>query len=330
MKFSFIIPAYKSEETITKCLKGILEQSELEQGEFEIIIVLCRPTLEFEELIPEHPNIITLKTDVKNRSFSRNLGSSKSKGEFLIFVDSDVYLEQDWLKHCMPVFNNKLVAASQGRFIWDDGCSDLKKRFSFLPKVESSIFSKYGPVVVTGACVYRASIFNALGKFTEEVLWNEDLNLSVSAFNSGYAIAYSETAVAVLLNEKYSLRENLRRSYKSGFHSCQLNKYFYNHAKLKETSFFYLKMIFTNARRILFRRNRKLSLHYFLHYSVKLMGYWVSRITVSKTYFTFPKEARPYKGIKENLDEKYEVGLLYINNNRCLYDTKNRELNWTA
>lgn len=330
MKFSFIIPAYKSEQTITKCLKGILNQSELGNSEYEIIIILCQATLEFEKLIPDHPNIFTLKTNLKNRSFSRNLGSSKSKGEFLIFVDADVYLDKEWLKQCTPVFSNKLVAASQGRFIWDERCSDLKKRFSFLPKVESSIFSKYGPVVVTGACIYRASIFNSLGKFSEEVLWNEDLNLSVSAFNNGYAIAYSDTAVAVLLNEKYSLRDNLGRSYKSGFHSCQLNKYFYNDSKLKETSFFYLRMMFTNIRQLLFQRNKKLSLHYFLHYSVKLVGYWVSRITVSKTNFTFPKKALPYKGIKENLHEEYEVGLLYINNNRCLYDTKNRKLNWTV
>lgn len=328
MKFSFIIPAYQSEQTIIKCLKGILNQNELINNKYEIIIILCRPTLEFEKLIPEHPNIIILKTNTKNRAFSRNLGSSNSKGEFLVFIDSDVYIAQNWLKYNMGVFKNKLVAASQGRFIWDKTCGDFTRKFSFLPKVESSVFSEYGPVIVTGACIYRASIFNSLGKFTETVLWNEDLNLSISAFNSGYAIAYSKLAVAVLLNEEYSLKNNLKRSYKSGFYSCQLNKYYYDNYKTKETSLFYFKMILINFRYLIIKRNRKLRLHYILNYSFRLIGYWASRITVNKINYNFPKKVLPYKGLKKNSKEKHEFGLLYINNKRCLYDKKNRMLNW--
>lgn len=328
MKFSFVIPAYKSESTLLKCLKGIFDQTELVNNNYEIIIVLCRSSVNFEKLIPNQVNIIKLKTNVKNRAYSRNLGSSIATGEFLIFVDSDIFLTQNWLKNSISVFKNKLVAASQGSFIWDKNCNKFVKNFGFKPNLETSIFSEYGPVVVTGACIYRASIFNSIGKFTETVLWNEDLNLSITAFNTGYAIAYSQSAIAVLLNEKYSLLSNLKRSFKSGFYSCKLNKYYYNNFKLKDTSQFYFKMILLNVKKLKHNENRKMSFHFILNFKTRILGYLVGALSINKMTYNFPKESKPYIGIKKELREKYSSGLLYINNRKCLYSSKNRKLNW--
>lgn len=91
-KFSFIIPVYNSEHVIDKCIESVLTQT---YRDFEIIIVddgstdesldVCRKFSGLDSRI----HVYTQKNS--GPGIARNYGISKSRGDFILFLDSD-----DW------------------------------------------------------------------------------------------------------------------------------------------------------------------------------------------------------------------------------------------
>ncbi|MEM9549278.1 MAG: glycosyltransferase family A protein, partial [Bacteroidota bacterium] len=320
MGYSFIIPAYKSDKTIDRCLHSIQNQVGINQDAYEVIVVLCRPTKKILRYLEKRENIIFITTQKRNRSYSRNLGAQKAKFEYLVFVDSDIALSRNWVNNQKTILNNKLVAASQGSFKWDLECQTRQKKYGFLPNVQSSFFSEYGTVVVTGACIYSAKIFMKIGGFNENVLWHEDLDLSIRAFNMGYALAYNQYSIAYLLKENQTIAHLVKRSFISGFHSGQLDRYYFGRSRvLKHAKFYKNKLIniISNS-----RQNIIESLIYVINYTFKLLGHSASAVKFKNPKYSFPRNVKPYKGIKDNYQGQYHFGLLYINGQRCLYNPK--------
>ena len=93
---SIIIPLYNCEKFIAKCLLSVLNQN---FSNYEIIIIndcskdhslkICK---KYKKKYPKI-KIINQKTN-KGVSSSRNLGIKSSIGEYIIFIDSDDYLEK--------------------------------------------------------------------------------------------------------------------------------------------------------------------------------------------------------------------------------------------
>lgn len=76
MDVSFIIPAYKSENTLRQCLNGILRQAI--SARYEIIVVVSCPNkkeLEILNEIKETYPLQVIPTSLRNRSHSRNVGT---------------------------------------------------------------------------------------------------------------------------------------------------------------------------------------------------------------------------------------------------------------
>jgi glycosyltransferase involved in cell wall biosynthesis len=94
--FSIIIPLYNCEKFIEKCLLGVLNQN---FNSYEIIIIndcskdrSLKICTKYREKYPKI-KIINQKIN-KGVSNSRNLGIKSSIGEYVIFLDSDDYLEK--------------------------------------------------------------------------------------------------------------------------------------------------------------------------------------------------------------------------------------------
>ncbi len=99
MFLSIIVPAYNVDKYINRCINSLLEQN---IDDYEIIIIDDCSNDETFSLIRNRVenNIIVLKNP-KNLGLSatRNRGIMQAKGEYIMFVDSDDYLEKDCLKN---------------------------------------------------------------------------------------------------------------------------------------------------------------------------------------------------------------------------------------
>ena len=94
MKYSVIIPVYNSEKTIKRCIESIALQN---RPDVETIIINDGSTDETESICKalqaEYSNIIYLCKKNGGVSSARNSGFSVATGEFVMFVDSDDYVD---------------------------------------------------------------------------------------------------------------------------------------------------------------------------------------------------------------------------------------------
>lgn len=98
IKYSFIIPTYNSEKTIFKCLNSVLNQ---ENCDYEVLIIddgSTDNTLNIvTELSKKNDKIKIKKNSHKGISEIRNIGICNSIGDYIIFVDSDDYVNPELL-----------------------------------------------------------------------------------------------------------------------------------------------------------------------------------------------------------------------------------------
>ena len=94
MKYSVIIPAYNSEKTIKRCIESITSQN---RSDVEVVIINDGSTDETENICKalqlKHNNIVYICKENGGVSSARNSGLSVANGEFVMFVDSDDYVD---------------------------------------------------------------------------------------------------------------------------------------------------------------------------------------------------------------------------------------------
>lgn len=98
MKLSIIIPVYRTQETLTRCLESILHQT---FTDYEIILVddgspdecprLC------EEYAKKYTQISVIHKENGGLSEARNTGIKQAKGEYITFIDSDDAIAENTL-----------------------------------------------------------------------------------------------------------------------------------------------------------------------------------------------------------------------------------------
>lgn len=122
---SIIVPVYNSEKYLKKCIESIIEQT---YKNIELILVddnskdnsgnICAQY----EMIEKRIKVIRNKTN-KGPASARNRGIEKATGSFVIFVDSDDFIEKDLIE-LLTINQNKygvnLVIGNYNKVINDD------------------------------------------------------------------------------------------------------------------------------------------------------------------------------------------------------------------
>ena len=103
MSFSIIVPLYNAEQFIVKCLDSIFEQS---YSDFECIVVddgstdnglaLCT------EYAKEEERLRVFHIENSGVCKARNIGIKEAKYDWITFIDSDDFIDSDYLKSFVP------------------------------------------------------------------------------------------------------------------------------------------------------------------------------------------------------------------------------------
>jgi glycosyltransferase involved in cell wall biosynthesis len=103
---SFIVPSYNSYLTVQKTLLSIFGQKSFDRVK-EILVVDSSDdgkTLKILEGF-NHPQLKIIKLGQKTSpALGRNAGAAAASGELLCFIDSDVYLSEDWLVNVLTAY----------------------------------------------------------------------------------------------------------------------------------------------------------------------------------------------------------------------------------
>ena len=116
IKVSIIIPIYKVEQYIEKCLNSVLEQS-YDGVKIECILVDdCSPDKSMEivhAIVGNYQGNISFvflkHLENKGLSAARNTGLNAASGEYVMFVDSDDWLPNDSLRLLIKYFPSSYI-----------------------------------------------------------------------------------------------------------------------------------------------------------------------------------------------------------------------------
>lgn len=124
MKLSIIIPVYKVEKFLSKCISSCLDQ-DLSNDDYEILIVNdgspdnCLNIA--QEFASKNKNITVVSQVNQGLSAARNAGFSIANGEYVWFVDSDDYIEKNCLSRlCLLLTDDVDMLQLQYRLVYDD------------------------------------------------------------------------------------------------------------------------------------------------------------------------------------------------------------------
>lgn len=119
MDLSIIIPCYNCEKTIIKTLDALIVQQD-ENYSFEIITVDNNSNDNTKNLLLDYksksyPDLNYVFEANPGSANARNAGLEKAKGENIALIDSDIIVDQNWLKEIMRPFTDKKVAVVGGK-----------------------------------------------------------------------------------------------------------------------------------------------------------------------------------------------------------------------
>jgi len=189
---SIVLATYSSRRTIEKCLQSIKKQT---YAHFEIVVV-DSPYYDAEEqkkckkIIEKYARYFL---DGPERSIQRNRGIKEAKGEYILIVDQDMYLEKNVVKECVEKITNKNYIAltipeiSIGKGFWtkcvaleryvstflEDGANECCR---FFRKKDALSIGCYDPTIVgveDSDFHYRMKALGKVGKIKSFIYHDE-------------------------------------------------------------------------------------------------------------------------------------------------------------
>lgn len=181
MKISVIVTSHKGTEPyLEECLESIMAQT---TKPHEIILVI-----DGYEKPMVYPGVTTILRDVnKGVAFSRHEGVKVMTGDFILFVDADDVLPENFLAE-MESAKQKFGAdiTYPGCILWSRWGGSKKENGYFMPQkvVTRAQMLKYNQVVVTS--LMPKAMYDKLGGFDDDLDLYEDWEFFLRAMDAGY------------------------------------------------------------------------------------------------------------------------------------------------
>lgn len=214
-KFSIIIPAHNSGETIPECLAAACLN--LEKFRAEVVVADDCSSDDTARIAEKFPVKVLRLDKCSGAAAARNEGAKAGGGEILIFLDSDVLPAGDWLAEIAESFErNPAAAAMQGAY--DTACpvKSLPSRARNYYKCWN--LSKLADgAQISGLNSYcfaiRREVFEEVGGFCPAAERVEDVELGLRLAAAGYKIVLNK-AVRVKHLKRYTFLGLLKCDYR--------------------------------------------------------------------------------------------------------------------
>jgi glycosyltransferase involved in cell wall biosynthesis len=229
INISFIIPVYNRPREVEELLESMVQQTE--QG-FEVVIVEDGSGVSSEAICKKYQNQLNLSYFFKNNSgpgLSRNYGSERASGDYLIFLDSDCILPPDYFKivyrtlkeHYIDAFGGpdnahadfsvlqKAINYSMTSFLTTGGIRGVNERLEkFHPRSFNMGYSK--------------DVFQKTKGFSP-MRFGEDIDMSIRIIECGFKTRLIKEAF-VYHKRRTSLKQFFKQVFNSGIARINLYK----------------------------------------------------------------------------------------------------------
>jgi len=235
IKVSVIVPAYNVEKYIRECLTSLTEQT---LKDIEIIVINDNSKDRTEEIISEFAQkddrIISLKKiNQEGPSAARNCGIQTAGGEYISFVDSDDWVDKDFLEKLYNSAKNNNCETAVSNIIREHKHRRKSRLNLKEQKVYESLSEKFQICDIPNCCyacgkLYKAELVKsrpfAEGVFFEDVMWLPEVikntNGLVTVPEVCYHYVVNNNSIVKKASRKkqkdlYSARKYLQKFFKS-------------------------------------------------------------------------------------------------------------------
>lgn len=237
---SIIIPTYNSEKTLPLCLKSIEEQT---YGNIEVIVVDNFSRDKTVEVAKSY-NALVIQARGE-RTKAKNLGLKRSRGSYVLFIDSDMELMPRVVEECVELAElNPRVAGviiperTVGNSYWAR-VRDFERSFYVETPIETPRF-------------FKRDLALSVGGYDEDVVFYEEATLPYKLEQLGYRVRARVHSCILHHEEGFSLTTWLRKKHYYGKSArAYMRKYggkYMDYLKAQVSPMYRLKLFFTNKK----------------------------------------------------------------------------------
>ena len=199
MQVSFIIPHKGRFEMLTQTLQSISQQS-FDLQAIEVIVVSQTPEIQQQTLLDNPSFKLTVYIRPENDTISalRNYGVTQAKGQYMAFIDADIWLSSNWTQQMIAELSidpNRIISSAMQ--ICNDDAPPLEKIRTSLSNVEIDTDVAFLPGRNLFLC---KTSFDKIGGFPEHLITCEDYFFTDQAAKLG-KLFYTSAATYIHLGE---------------------------------------------------------------------------------------------------------------------------------
>jgi glycosyltransferase involved in cell wall biosynthesis len=218
--YSIIVPVYNRPDEVEELLDSILklENPNSDPLNYEVIIVEDGSTTPCKDIVDKYSESFSiqyyiLEKNTGNPIIPKNTGADYSKGNFLIFLDSDVILPPAYLINVNNAILNNELDAFSGPDMAHSSFNTMQKATSYSMTsflttggIRNKKKNVSGKISFRGYnCGVRKDVFMQVGKYPH-IMPSEDILLGYNIVSANYKLGFIENA-AVYHKRKTSLKK---------------------------------------------------------------------------------------------------------------------------
>lgn len=246
MYYSFIVPAFNRPDEIRELLESFTQLTLPTAGfdGFEVIIADGSPTVILAEIIGSFEKLVTIQHLHRPKlaiSPSRNLGAEHAKGDYLIFLDSDVILPPQYLSVIHNALQQETIDSFGGPDASHTSFTNVQKAINFAMtsylttggiRGGKKQIHQYNPRGFNMGI--RKEVFQKVNGYSSFTC-GEDIELSIRIVKAGYVVKLIPDAY-VYHKRRSTFKSFFRQVYRFG--AARINIYYRHRTELKLTHLF--------------------------------------------------------------------------------------------
>lgn len=212
---SVIIPSLNEEHNLPILLESLGRQTD---RNFEVVVNDSGSedrTREFAQtLAPKLPALNFLTHKTKNVSEARNHGASLARGQWLIFFDADVEVEEGFVAGVRKHMESGRLDVFT---VWNRPKNSNFRGKMALATVNAAmtLFQRIKPAANGPCIIMRKTLFESLKGFDDTIVFGEDFDIIQRAAGKGARFAVFEKPVLYVSTRRFEKEGLLLSSYKS-------------------------------------------------------------------------------------------------------------------
>lgn len=230
MKYSLIIPVFNRPDEVDELLEGLTQQT---YTDFEVVVVEDGSQIPCEEVVKRYADRLNIQYFSKPNSGpgqTRNYGAERSRGEWLIVLDSDCVLPPGYLQAVEDDIQRKPADAFGGPDRAHDSFTSVQKAINYsmtsffttggIRGGKKQLDKKFYPRSFNMGI--RTEVYQKLGGFSK-MRFGEDIDFSIRIYDSGAACRLFPEAW-VWHKRRTDLKKFFRQVHNSGIARINLMK----------------------------------------------------------------------------------------------------------